>query len=298
MIIEIDGDESAADLADLFLIDGNNIAYKAFYAVPDTLTRADGFPTNALYGFTVMLDKIVRAYHPSGLAVCWDMKPTHRLELLESYKSHRKEMPDALKQQFPHFDEIVSAFGYRNVRLEGREADDVLATLACRASSAGINVCLVTNDRDSFQLCNERVSVMTTPRGLNDPVIYTPAKVEERYGIPPKLVPDYLGLKGDAGDGIPGVPGIGEKTAAQLLQEHVTLEDVLAAAAEGKIKGKKGDNLVEFADQARTSKVLATVICDLTLDCEPQDLIGIADRSQLKATMERWEFHSLARGYV
>lgn len=284
------------ELADLFLIDGNNIAYKAFYAIPEGLTRpSDGLPTNALYGFTSMLDKICRDYHFDGLAVAWDTKPQARLELMPEYKGHRKETPDPLKQQFPHFDSIVSAYGYRNVRLEGHEADDVIATLATQASAAGYRVCIVTNDRDSFQLCDERISIMTTPKGLNDPIIYTPEKVEERYGLPPSLVTDYLGLKGDPGDGILGVPGIGEKTASQLLQEFGNIEAVLQAAAEGQIKGKRGQNLVEHADEARRSKILATVIRDLELDCTVADLLQPIKRNGLRAFLEEWGFVSIAR---
>jgi DNA polymerase-1 len=295
MVLEIDPSHGH-ELADLFLIDGNNIAYKAFYAVPDTLTRpSDGMPTNALYGFTSMLDKVRRDYHPNGIAVAWDTRPQKRLDIMPEYKGHRKETPDMLKQQFPFFESIVSAYGYKNLKSEGHEADDVIATLATRASAEGFRVCIVTNDRDSFQLCDERISIMTTPKGLNDPVIYTPEKVLERYGIGPELVADYLGLKGDPGDGILGVPGIGDKTASLLLQEYGGLEEILAAAARGEIKGKKGENLVEHAAEARRSKVLATVVCDIELNCEISDLMQPPHPHGLRSFLEDWGFVSIAK---
>ncbi len=294
--LEIQIDPSRGhELADLFLIDGNNIAYKAFHAIPEGISRADGLPTNAIYGFTVMLDKLRRDYHPNGLAVCWDTKPTHRLEMLGSYKGHRKEMPESLKEQFKHFDTIVSAYGYRNLRLEGYEADDVIATLAHCASAEGYRVCIVTNDRDLFQLCDERISVMTTPKGFNDPIIYTPEKVTERYGIPPEKVTDYLGLKGDPGDGYFGVPGIGDKTASALLQQYGTLEEVLKAAERGEVKGKKGENLVEHAAEAHRSKKLATVFRDLELDCTTLELLEPPEKKNLRQTLEEYGFTSIAK---
>ena len=148
------------------------------------------------------------------------------------YKEGRRPMPDLLREQFPHFRPIVEAFGYRNLEFEGWEADDVIATLATRADAAGIRTCVVSTDRDAFQLCSENVCLMMTPRGVADVNVYTPERVEARYGVRPDQVPDFIGLKGDTSDNIPGVPGIGDKTAGQLIAQYGSLEAVIEHAAE------------------------------------------------------------------
>lgn len=282
--------------ADLYLVDGNNLVHRAFHAVPKHFSRkSDGLPTNALFGFTSMLFKLLTEFQPKALAVAWDTRPKHRLEISEAYKAHRKPMDDMLKQQFPHFEPIVDAFGFKNVHVEGWEADDVLATLAHEAAEVGIKACVVTNDRDAYQLVCDSITVMATPKGIGDPVVYTPDKVLEKYGIGPELVTDFLGLKGDPGDGIPGVPKVGEKTATALLQEHGSLEAVLAAAPTMK-PGKLRDNLIEFADQARESKVLATVKRDLDCGCSVQELLAATqDRSQLRTVLASYDFNAFAR---
>src|SRR5277367_896748 len=141
-------------------------------------------------------------------------------------------MPDLLREQFPHFRPIVEAFGYRNLEFEGWEADDVIATLATRADRAGVRTCVVSTDRDAFQLCSDNIVLMMTPRGVADVQVYTPARVEARYGVRPDQVPDFIGLKGDTSDNIPGVPGIGDKTAGQLIAQYGSLEAVLEHAGE------------------------------------------------------------------
>ena len=166
-----------------------------------------------------MLFKLLVDYRPKGVAVAWDTRPVHRLEVSEEYKSERRPMPDLLREQFPHFRPIVEAFGYRNLEFEGWEADDVIATIATRADEAGVKTCVVSTDRDAFQLCSENVCLMMTPRGVADVQVYTPERVEARYGIPPEKVPDFIGLKGDTSDNIPGVPGIGDKTAGELIAQ-------------------------------------------------------------------------------
>ena len=180
-------------------------------------------------------------------------------------------MPDLLREQFPHLRPIVEAFGYRNLEFEGWEADDVIATLATRADEAGIKTCVVSTDRDAFQLVSENVCLMMTPRGVSDVNVYTPERVEARYGIRPDQIPDFIGLKGDTSDNIPGVPGIGDKTAGQLIAQYGSLEEVLAHVDELSPARKK--NLTEFADQARAAKVLATMRRDLDLDCDPAELV-------------------------
>ena len=214
---ELQLDDGPARDSELFLVDGNNLAYRAFFALPEELATSDGFPTNALLGFANMLFKLLSDYRPKGVAVAWDSSPTHRAAIAQAadvvYKEGRRAMPDLLREQFPHFRPIVEAFGYRNLEFEGWEADDVIATLATRADEAGVKTTVVSTDRDAFQLCSPNIALMMTPRGVADVNVYTPERVELRYGVRPDQVPDFIGLKGDTSDNIPGVPGIGDKTA-------------------------------------------------------------------------------------
>jgi len=214
---ELNLDDAPARECDLFIVDGNNLAYRAYFALPEELATTDGQPTGALLGFTNMLFKLLADYRPKGVAVAWDSRPVHRAAVAEAadvvYKEGRRAMPDLLREQFPHFRPIVEAFGYRNLEFEGWEADDVIATLATRSDAEGIKTCVVSTDRDAFQLCSENVCLMMTPRGVADVNVYTPDRVEARYGVTPEQVPDFIGLKGDTSDNIPGVPGIGDKTA-------------------------------------------------------------------------------------
>src|SRR3954453_2684179 len=194
---ELQLDDGPARDSELFLVDGNNLAYRAFFALPEELATSDGFPTNALLGFTNMLFKLLSDYKPKGVAVAGDPRPVPRAELAADYKEGRKPMPDLLREQFPFFRPIVEAFGYRNLEFEGWEADDVIATLATRADEAGIKTTVVSTDRDAFQLVSPNVTLMMTPRGVADVNVYTPERVELRYGVRPDQVPDFIGLKGD-----------------------------------------------------------------------------------------------------
>ena len=239
---------------ELFLIDGNSLAYRAFFALPETIATSRGEPTNAIFGFASMLVKILTEYGPKATIVVWDAGMSGREQEYEPYKAERKPRPDLLREQWPHLEPLVEAFGYENVRVEGYEADDVIASLAEQAKEAGIPVMIVTGDRDAYQLAtNGSVRIMTTSRGITDTRVYDREGVVERYGIPPELVTDFIGLKGDTSDNIPGVPGIGDKTAAQLLQQYGSLEEVLEHIDE--ISGeKRRQNLRENADLARISK--------------------------------------------
>ncbi len=289
---ELQLDDGPVKGAELFLVDGNNLAYRAFFALPEELQTTDGQPTNALLGFTNMLFKLLSDYGPRGVAVAWDTRPTHRTEIAETYKEGRRPMPDLLREQFPHFRPIVEAFGYSNLEFEGWEADDVIATLATRADQSGIRTCVVSTDRDAFQLCSENVSLMMTPRGVADVHVYTPERVELRYGVRPDQVPDFIGLKGDTSDNIPGIPGIGDKTAGQLIAQYGSLEEVIAHADE--LSPARSKSVVEHADQARASKVLATMQRDLPLDVEVETLVASPpDRSTLKEIFRRFEFRGL-----
>ncbi len=289
---ELELDDGPARDSELFLVDGNNLAYRAFFALPEELVTTEGFPTNALLGFTNMLFKLLSDYKPKGVAVAWDTRPVHRTELAPDYKIDRKPMPDLLSEQFPHFRPIVEAFGYANLEYEGWEADDVIATLATQADEAGVKTTVVSTDRDAFQLVSDNVRLMMTPRGVADVQVYTPERVELRYGIPPALIPDFIGLKGDTSDNIPGVPGIGDKTAGQLLAQYGSLEAVLEHVDEQ--SPARARNLRENADQARASKVLATMRRDLPLEVDPTQLVlAPPDRSQLKEIFRRFEFRNL-----
>ncbi|CAN5288700.1 DNA polymerase I [soil metagenome] len=289
---ELQLDDGPARDAELFLVDGNNLAYRAFFALPEELATTEGFPTNALLGFTNMLFKLLSDYRPKGVAVAWDTRPVERLELAETYKADRRPTPDLLAEQFPYFRPIVEAFGYRNLEFEGWEADDVIATLATRADEAGIRTCIVSTDRDAFQLVSENVSLMMTPRGVSDVQVYTPGRVEARYGIRPEKIPDFIGLKGDSSDNIPGVPGIGDKTAGQLVAQYGSLEEVIEHVDE--LSPARRKNITEHADQARQSKQLATMQRNLDLGCDPAELVLLPpDRSELREMFRRFEFRNL-----
>src|SRR5499433_1175745 len=247
---ELQLDDGPARDSELFLVDGNNLAYRAYFALPEELATSEGFPTGALLGFTNMLFKLLSDYKPKGVAVAWDTRPVHRAAVAEAadvvYKEGRRPMPDLLREQFPSFRPIVEAFGYQNLEFEGWEADDVIATLSSRADAEGIRTCVVSTDRDAFQLRSENVSLMMTPRGVADVNVYTPDRVELRYGVRPDQVPDFIGLKGDTSDNIPGVPGIGDKTAGELISRYGSLESVIEHA--GELSPARSRAIIEHAD--------------------------------------------------
>lgn len=249
----------------LHLIDGNSLAYRAFFALPDTFIDSKGMPNNALFGLASMFVQVLAMHDKPPTVVVWDAGLSGREQIYEPYKAQRDAKPDALREQWPQMAPLAESFGFSNIRVSGWEADDVIATLAERATMQGIGVVVVTGDRDALQLVSDNVTVMTTSRGITETKEYTPATVVERYGIAPSLVPDFIGLKGDTSDNIPGVPGIGEKTATQLLQEFGSLEGVLENI--DKISGaKRKENLTEHADIARLSKKLATAHRDIEFD--------------------------------
>jgi DNA polymerase I len=282
---------------ELFLIDGNSLAYRAFFALPESIATSTGVPTNAILGFASMLVKILTDYGPKATVVVWDRGYTGRKVLYADYKAQRTTRPDLLKEQWPHLEPLVDAFGYRNLAIEGYEADDVIASIVERARHAEppIPVMVVTGDRDAYQLVGDGVRIMTTSRGITDTKVYDRDGVIERYGIPPELVPDFIGLKGDTSDNIPGVPGIGDKTAAELLQRFGSLEEVLGHVDE--ISGaKRKQNLVEHADDARVSKQLATIKRDIPIDLDIATFVAAApDRSQLRDTFRRFELREPLR---
>ena len=283
----------------LFLIDGPSLVYRAFYALPESIATSTGMPTNAIFGFASMLVKIVTEYGVQPTVVSWDAGTSGRTELFAEYKAQRRSRPDLLKQQWPAMEPLVEAFGYSNVRIEGYEADDVIASLAERALHADppVPVMIVTGDRDVFQLIDERglVKVMATARGITETKIYDRQAVIDRYGIPPELIPDFYGLKGDTSDNIPGIPGIGDKTASELIQRFGSLESVLSHVDE--ISGpKRKQNLLEHAEDARVSKRLATVQRDVEVDFDiAAEAVREPDRSRVREVFREYELRDPLR---
>jgi DNA polymerase-1 len=281
------------DSPELFLIDGNSLAYRAFFALPESIGTSDGRPTNAIYGLASMLVKCIDEHHPAGVIVAWDAGMSGREVTYDLYKAQRKPRPDLLREQWPHLMPLVEAFGYTNVKVEGYEADDVIASLARQAREQSIPVMVVTGDRDAYQLVGEGVRVMSTSRGITETKVYDAEAVRERYGVPPELITDLMGLRGDTSDNIPGVPGIGEKTATQLLQQFGDLEAVLGAVEE--ISGaKRKQNLVEHADDARMSKQLATLQYDIETGVDLGEVMGSEpDRGVLREFMREFELRAV-----
>ena len=278
---------------ELFLIDGNSLAYRAFYALPESIATSDGRPTNAIFGFASMLVKIITEHDPGAVVVAWDAGWSGREKQYEEYKAERKPRPDLLSDQWPHLMPLVEVFGYRNIKVDGYEADDVIGSLAVQAREQGIPVMVVSGDRDVYQVVEDGVRVMTTSRGITDTRVYDREGVVERYGVPPEMVTDLIGLKGDTSDNIPGVPGIGDKTAAQLLQEHGSLKGVLKNV--DVISGaKRKQNLTEHAEDARISKQLATLQLDIETGLDFEELMSeVPDRSNLREFMREFELRAV-----
>jgi DNA polymerase-1 len=293
------GGGEAAGERRLFLIDGPSLVYRAFFALPESISTSTGVPTNAIFGFASMLVKIVTEYGVCPTVVAWDAGTSGRTELFADYKAQRRSRPDLLKQQWPAMEPLVDAFGYRNVRLEGYEADDVIASLAEQALRANpqVPVMIVTGDRDVFQLIDGDglIKVMATARGITDTKIYDRQAVVDRYGIPPELIPDFYGLKGDTSDNIPGIPGIGDKTASELLQSYGSLEGVLSHVED--VSGpKRKQNLIEHADAARVSKRLATVQRGLPVELDmAAEAAREPDRSRVREVFRSYELRDPLR---
>lgn len=248
---------SATD-APLLLIDGHSLAFRAFFALPDSIATDKGLPTNALYGLAAMMMKMLGEERPGRVVVAWDAPgPTFRHEIDPDYKGTRAETPDLFREQSAYFRPLMDAFGFVNVELPGYEADDIIGTLARQAADAGERVIILTGDRDAFQLVDDRISVMATGRGVTDTTLYTPDAVRERYGIGPELMVDFRGMVGDPSDNLKGVPGIGEKGAATLLQKYGSLDEILAHASEQ--TPKRREALTEHADTARQTREMARI---------------------------------------
>ncbi len=279
----------------LYLIDGNSLAYRAFFALPESIATSDGRPTNAIFGFASMLVKLITDHGVQPTVVVWDAGSSGRKEVYAEYKATRSKQPDLLREQWPSLAPLVDAFGYLNYKVDGYEADDVIASLAEQAKTAKIPTMIVTGDRDAFQLVGDGVRVMATARGITETKIYDRDTVIDRYGIPPEKIPDFWGLKGDTSDNIPGIPGIGEKTATTLLQQFGDLETVLASVDQ--ISGaKRKENLTNHADDARVSKVLATVKRDIPVEVDlTAEIERVPDRSRLREIFRDFELRDPLR---
>ena len=262
------------------IIDGNSLMHRAFHALPP-LSNADGVYTNAVFGFLSMLFKVVGDEQPRYLAVAFDLHgPTFRHKDYSEYKAGRKPTAPELRPQFDLVRECLEKMGVKILTCPTFEADDILGTFARRCEEAGIPALLVTGDRDSMQLVTETSNVLYTRRGVSDVVRYTPEKVLEDFGVTPAQIPDLKGLMGDASDNIPGIPGIGEKTAIKLLSAYGTLENALDHA-EADLKGKQREKMIDGRMSGLMSKKIATItryvpLDDVTLeDCRLGDMRGV-----------------------
>jgi 5'-3' exonuclease len=275
------------------LVDGSSSLYRAYFALPP-LSNSKGIPTQAVLGFATMLLKLLREEVPDGLAVAFDGPgPTTRHQEFAAYKADRPGMPDAMAQQIPHVYRLLEALQVPILLVAGEEADDILGTLAVRAVGEGYQVTLITGDKDFFQLVGEGITVRDTMKQRS----WGAREVQDRYGILPAQMPDLLALMGDAIDGIPGIPGVGEKTARELLQRFGTLEEVLERTSEVP-RAKLRDSLREHADRARLSKRLATIRTNLAVSWNPAELLRKPpDTAALLTLFRELEFTRLAQQF-
>jgi len=274
----------------LILVDGSSYLYRAFHALPP-LTTSRGEPTGAVLGVLNMIQKLLTEQEPECIAVVFDAKgKTFRDEIFEEYKANRPPMPDELRSQVTPLLEAIEAMGLHLLRVSGVEADDVIGTLASRASEAGWNVLVSTGDKDMAQLVDDRITLVNTMTGSR----MDPAGVAEKFGVRPDQIVDYLALVGDSSDNIPGVPRVGPKTAAKWLGQFGSIEGIKANAAE--IGGKVGESLRDNLDRLDLSRKLATIVCDLDLDVAPDSLQrGDPDLARLRKIYTRLELTSLLR---
>ena len=274
----------------LYLIDGSSYLYRAYFAIK-RLSSPSGFPTNAIYGFTQMLLKLLKDYQPQHLAMVFDVgRVTFRTELYPAYKANREEMPPDLRQQLGPIRDLVRAFNIPVVELAGYEADDLIGTLAARWEAQGGKVVVVTGDKDLMQIVTEQTTLLDTMKNVASAI----PQVQERFGVGPDGVIDILGLAGDSSDNIPGVPGIGEKTAIKLIQQFGSLDALLERASE--VPGKTGEKLREFAEQARLSRQLATIIKDVPYELHIDELAAQEpDTARLNELFKEYGFHTLIK---
>ncbi|HEX2040510.1 MAG TPA: DNA polymerase I [Acidimicrobiales bacterium] len=281
-------------MAKLLLLDGNSLAYRAFFALPTDMATASGQVTNAVFGFTSMLVNLLKDHRPDGIAVAFDRpEPTFRHEIVAEYKAGRAEAPDILRQQMGLVRQVVEALRIPLLEIAGYEADDVIATLATQARDRGDDVIVVTGDRDTYQLVEDpHVKVLYNRRGVSDYALYDEAGIKERTGVTPEQYPVYAALRGDPSDNLPGVPGVGEKTAAKLVNEYGDLDGIFANL--DKLTPKLRENLAAAEEQVRINAKATPLIRDVPIECDVADLkMGGWDREEVRNLFNFLEFRTL-----
>jgi DNA polymerase-1 len=281
------------------LLDGNSLTYRAFFALPTDLVTASGQVTNAVYGFTSMLLNLVRDHRPDAVLVAFDRpEPTFRHERVDTYKATREEAPDILRQQMGLVRQVLDVLAVPWVECPGYEADDIIATLTERHREAGDEVLVVTGDRDTYQLVRDpSVKVLYNKRGVSDYVLYDEAGIEGRTGVPPELYVQYAALRGDPSDNLPGVPGVGEKTAAKLLTAYGGLDELFAHVDEQTPKLR--ENLAAHEDQVRLNAEVMVLRADAPVEAEPAPFSAErVDDEALRQLFDFLEFHSLEERLV
>ncbi|WP_280700006.1 DNA polymerase I [Kitasatospora sp. GP82] len=275
------------------LLDGHSMAYRAWFALPvENFSTSTGQSTNAVYGFASMLANTVRDEQPTHLAVAFDLsRKTFRSEEFPDYKANRAKTPDEFKSQIGLIHELLDAMKISRMSVENFEADDIIATLATAAAAEGFEVLIVTGDRDSLQLVNEHVTVLYPTKGVSELTRYTPEKVAEKYGVTPSQYPDLAALRGDPSDNLPGIPGVGEKTAAKWVNQFGSFEELVARADE--VKGKIGEKLREHLDSVRRNRVLTELVRDVELPLGVADLAREPfDKGAVGEILEALEFRN------
>jgi DNA polymerase-1 len=278
----------------LLLIDGHSMAYRAFYALPaENFTTAQGQHTNAIYGFATMLLSLLTSEKPTHVAVAFDVsRKTFRSEIFPEYKANRAKTPDEFRSQMSYLHELVSAFGITTYEVEGFEADDIIATIAKQAERENAEVFICTGDRDSFQLVNEKTTVLYPKRGVSDLTRMTPDAVQEKYGMSPEQYPDFAALRGDPSDNLPSVPGVGEKTAAKWIVEYGSLHELIANI--DKLGGKVGQSLRDSVNDVIRNRELTQLVANVPLDLSIDALAwnGV-DENKTNPLFEKLEFKTL-----
>jgi DNA polymerase I len=278
----------------LMLLDGHSLAYRAFYALPiENFSTTTGQATNAVYGFTSMLINVLRDEAPTHAAVAFDVsRTTFRTESFPEYKATRSASPEGFSGQVPLIKQVLDALSIPTFEREGYEADDVIATLTARARAAGLDVLIVTGDRDAFQLVDDHVTVLYPKKGVSELARMTPAAVVDRYGIRPDQYPDFAALRGDPSDNLPSVPGVGEKTAVKWIQQFGNLTELVARVDE--VPGKAGASLREHLPQVTMNRHLTELVRDVPLDVDAQDLCRREfDRDEVHSLFDALQFRVL-----
>jgi DNA polymerase-1 len=278
----------------LLLIDGHSMAYRAFYALPvENFKTSAGQPTNAIYGFASMLINLIKEEKPTHIAVAFDVsRKTFRTERFPEYKANRASTPDEFRSQMSHINEMIESFGIKHFEVEGFEADDIIATLAKAAELKGFDTLICTGDRDSFQLVNNKTTVLYPKKGVTEMSRMTPAAVVEKYGLTPEQYPDFAALRGDPSDNLPSVPGVGEKTATKWIIDYGSLEKLLENSKE--ITGKVGESLRANIDVVRLNRELTHLLDDVKLSSGVEDLTWPGfDASAMGLFFEKLEIRAL-----